>query len=322
VSPMNALWFDLGNISLRQLQQPQPAKGEVLLRTRLAGICGTDLALLEGYSQFKGVPGHEFVADVVEGPAHWLGRRVVAGINLGCGDCDFCVQGRVEHCRERQVVGIRQAQGAFAEYLCLPEANLLAVPADLSDEHAAMAEPVAAALQILEQLVVPETARVLIIGAGRMAQLIARVLLTQTSTVDVLARTDQRWRYFADLPVGQLTGELQGLQHYDIVVECSGNPAGLTTAMAAVKPLGVIVLKSTYGAQTKIDASYLVVNEVTLLGSRCGPMQIALDWLVRNPLPVEILASQTFTLQDGVRALDIAKGAGAGKCFLAPGGAY
>ena len=319
---MNALWFDLGNISLRQLQQPQPAKGEVLLRTRLAGICGTDLALLEGYSQFQGVPGHEFVADVVAGPAHWLGLRVVAGINLGCGDCDFCVQGRVEHCRGRQVVGIRQAQGAFAEYLCLPEANLLAVPAELNDEHAAMAEPVAAALQILEQLVVPDTARVLIVGAGRMAQLIARVLLTRTSKVDVLARTDQRWRYFADLPVGQLTGELQGLQHYDIGVECSGNPVGLTTAMAAVKPLGVIVLKSTYGAQAKIDVSCLVVNEVTLQGSRCGPMHVALDWLVRNPLPVEILASQTFTLQDGVQALDIAKGAAAGKCFLAPGGAY
>jgi threonine dehydrogenase-like Zn-dependent dehydrogenase len=316
---MNALWFDLGNISLRQLQQPQPAKGEVLLRTRLAGICGTDIALLKGYSQFRGVPGHEFVADVVAGPAHWLGQRVVAGINLGCGDCDFCAQGRAEHCRARQVVGIRQAQGAFADYLCIPESNLLAVPAELSDELAAMAEPVAAALQILQQISVPANAKVLIIGAGRMAQLIARVLLEQTLNIDVLARTDQRWRYFADLHVGLLTGELQSIQHYDIVVECSGNPSGLATAMAAVKPLGTIVLKSTYGAETKIDASNLVVNEVTLLGSRCGPMALALEWLVRNPLPAGIIASQTFGLEEGVRALEIAKSADAGKCFFALG---
>ncbi|MFT4632266.1 MAG: threonine dehydrogenase-like Zn-dependent dehydrogenase [Crocinitomicaceae bacterium] len=314
--PMNALWFDLGNISLRQLPRPQPAAGEVLLRTRLAGICGTDLALLQGYSQFQGVPGHEFVADVVEGPHHWLGQRVVAGINLGCGDCDFCIQDRAEHCRARQVVGIRQAQGAFAEYLCVPASNLLAVPTQLSDELAAMAEPVAAALQILEQVKVPKTASVLIIGAGRMAQLIARVLLAETSNIDVLARTDKRWRYFTDLPVSLLTGELKTRQHYDIVVECSGNPSGLTTAMAAVKPLGTIVLKSTYGAETKIDASSLVVNEITLLGSRCGPMKRALDWLVSNPLPVEILASQTFALEDGAQALDRAKGAEAGKCFL------
>ncbi|MFT6117650.1 MAG: alcohol dehydrogenase, partial [Candidatus Azotimanducaceae bacterium] len=135
----------------------------------------------------------------------------------------------------------------------------MAVPTQLSDELAAMAEPVAAALQILEQVKVPKTASVLIIGAGRMAQLIARVLLAETSNIDVLARTDKRWRYFTDLPVSLLTGELKTRQHYDIVVECSGNPSGLTTAMAAVKPLGTIVLKSTYGAETKIDASSLVV---------------------------------------------------------------
>jgi threonine dehydrogenase-like Zn-dependent dehydrogenase len=317
---MDALWIENGQLAQRQLPRPQPAAGEVLLQTRLAGICGTDLALLEGYSGFSGVPGHEFIAEVIEGPAAWLGRRVVAGINLGCGACDFCRQGNPGHCRARQVVGIRDAQGAFAQYLSLPAENLLAVPDELPDELAVFAEPVAAALQILQQINVAVDARVLVIGAGRMAQLITRVMLQAGARVDVLARQAHRWQHFQNLGVNALRHELcQALQQqaeYELVIECSGNPAALATAIAAVRPTGTIVLKSTYAGASSIDASALVVNEITLLGSRCGPMQAALDWLAAGHLRLDELVIQTFDLSAAAPAFAAARAPGISKSLF------
>ena len=300
-----------GGMRVRDVPTPE-REGECLVRVRRAGICGTDLQILSGYAGFSGVPGHEFVG-VVErtppGDERWLGKRVVGEINIGCGRCGFCARGVREHCEDRRVVGIRQHDGAFAEYLTLPAVNLHEVPDTIDDETAVFVEPVAAACRIFEQMGVERRARVAIVGDGRMGLLAAQVLRTVAPDVTVFGRHE------AKLAIAQSLGlhterAGQGVPpsgRFDVVVDVTGRPEGLTRALEIVKPLGTVVMKSTFHGEAPITSWPIVVDEVTLVGSRCGPFQPAIDLLASGAVQVAPLVTRVAPLEDYRAAFDDAR---------------
>jgi threonine dehydrogenase-like Zn-dependent dehydrogenase len=291
---MEGLWLENGVIAYREdLASPHPLEGELLLAVRLAGICGTDFELLDGYAGFTGIPGHEFVADVVEGPPAWVGKRVVSSINIGCGHCDFCTRQQSSHCRNRTVIGIRNRNGAFAERLAVPVANVHAIPDAVEDSAAVLVEPLAAALEIVEQVPLCGDERVLIVGAGRLAQLIAQVLARLADTVTVLVRSEARRPSFEPLDV-RLVAVPDG--DYDMVVECTGSPEGLAVALDAVRPRGSIVMKSTFTSPSTVSLASVIVDEITMFGSRCGPFDKAIEWLAAGRLDVSHLRFERYPL--------------------------
>lgn len=300
---MHALRVVNSHLSLQKdVAVPEPRADEVLLAPRVAGICGTDLELLRGYYSFDGTPGHEFVADVVQGPAEWLGRRVVCEINIGCGQCDFCQRGAKEHCTARQVIGIRDRDGAFAQYLTAPVANLHAVPDHISDEEAVFVEPLAAALHVQRQVRVEKHYRVLVLGAGKLGQLIVRTLLPTGCEILVCARSGGRTHALEKLGIKTCFPDELPSKYFDIVIECTGNAAGFEHALNAIRGLGTLILKSTYAAPVTIDASTAVVNEISILGSRCGDFANALKWLDEKRIDLSDLITAHFPLSKGIEA--------------------
>ena len=306
-------------VRLRQdLAEPVPAPGEALVRVRLAGICATDLALIRGYLPFRGTLGHEFVGEVAAAPGatDWIGRRVVGEINVACGSCRHCRAGRRSHCEHRQVTGLRGRDGAFADYLCLPIANLHQVHDSIPDEAAVFTEPLAAALEIPEQVEIRPELRVLVVGAGRLGQLIARVLRLTGCQLSVVARYPGQHRLLAAAGIASLAEDAVAAHAADLVVEATGSQGGFALAQQAVRPRGTIVLKSTYRGNMAVDLSALVVNEITLVGSRCGPFSAALRLLEQrlvDPLP---LIDSRFPLEQGSAALDRAAERGIIKVLL------
>ena len=299
---MRALTFNAaGRIALDDVPRPH-ADGECLVRVRMAGICGTDLQLLEGYADFHGIPGHEFVGTVESvtsaGDAHWVGKRVVGEINVGCGACEWCESGEKEHCPTRTVVGIRGRGGAFADYITLPAANLHAVPDTLDDRGAVFVEPVAAACRILEQLAFSEQSQVAVMGDGRLGLLVAQVLATKTPDVTILGRHDAKMDVARALGLTARRARADDEQRFDVVVEATGQPAGIVEAARFVKPRGIIVLKSTVHGEAPIATWPVVVNEVTLVGSRCGPFNSAITLLASGAVQVAPLVSSVFPIED------------------------
>jgi threonine dehydrogenase-like Zn-dependent dehydrogenase len=278
---MRGIWLEEEQVRLRDdLPVPEPLPGEALVRVRLAGICKTDLELVKGYYPFRGILGHEFVGTVEEAPG-WeqlKGRRVVGEINVVCGRCDQCRQARSSHCSRRTVLGISGRDGAFAEFLTLPVQNLHPVAPTLPDEIAVFVEPLAAACRILEQVHVAPGDRVLVLGAGKLGQLAARALAQSGANVVVAARypRQQEALQLGGLACCQPEETLGG---FDLVVESTGSPAGLREAVSLVRPEGTLVLKSTYHGTAELDFSRLVVDEIRIIGSRCGPFEPALRWL-------------------------------------------
>ncbi len=314
---MLALWLQDQKMSLRDdLPVPEPAAGEVLVRVRLAGICGTDLQLCRGYYPFTGIPGHEFVGEIA-GPHARAGERVVGSINLGCGTCGFCRRGLPNHCERRAVLGIKNRSGAFAEYLVLPEANLHPVPDGVSDAQAVFTEPLAAALEILEQVRPAPSQRVLVIGAGKLGQLVARVLRLSGADLVVSAR------YPAQRALLEQAGIAWCAQPearaWNLVIEASGSPGGLQQALTCVKPRGCVVLKSTFGVPVELPLAQVVVDEIRLQGSRCGPFPPALRLLADGLVDPRPLIGEVFPLQKALTAFEHAAQPGAGKLLLAPG---
>ena len=313
---MLALYFD-GAPELKEVPTPEPGPGEVLVRVSRAGICGTDLQILKGYHGFRGVMGHEFVG-VVAGPddSPWLGQRVVGEINIGCGACDLCREGLARHCRERRVLGIKDHDGAFAQYLTLPAANLHLAPPEVPDEAAVFTEPLAAALQVMETLQLSPPARILVVGDGPLGLQISWTLALTGVQVSLaghhpehlnLARPYGVEAYLeTDLPAGD----------YPVVVEASGAPGGLELALSRVRPQGTVVLKSTYTGRVPLDPAAVVVPEVRLVGSRCGPFPKALRLLRRGWVDPRPLISRTFPLSQGLTALEWAQGRGILKVLL------
>ena len=295
---MRALVLDEALKVVEDYPTPSPAPGEALIRVRMAGICNTDMELARGYMQFRGVPGHEFVGTVERAPGveAWEGRRVVGDINAACGVCATCRAGRHTHCPQRTTLGIHGRDGAFAEYLTLPIANLYSVPEGLPDEVAVFAEPLAAACEILEQVHVHPTDRVIVLGDGKLGLLCAQVLALTGCDLTVIGRHANKLDILARMGIAthhverDATAQSAGITSAaDIVVEATGHPDGYAMARALVRPRGTVVLKSTYHGVIEADLTMAVVDEITLVGSRCGPLAAALRLLAHGVVNVTAL---------------------------------
>lgn len=285
--------------------------GECRVAVRRAGICGTDLQILEGYAGFAGVPGHEFIGTVETAPPgdrHWLGQRVVGEINVGCGDCDWCRSETANHCPGRTVLGIVGRAGAFASHLSLPAGNFHAVPDAISDEAAVLVEPTAAACEILTQVDIGPRATVAVVGDGRMALLVGQVIRTTGATVTVLGKHDRKLQVAKDLglTVGRSTDDIP-TSSFDVTVDVTGHPAGLTRAMELVRPRGTVVMKSTFHGETPITLWPAIVDEITLVGSRCGPFAEAIALLSSGRVETAPLLAATYALEEFEAAFTAAR---------------
>jgi alcohol dehydrogenase len=306
---MRAVVLDAdGTLSLRERPKPivhggHGERDECVIRVSAAGICGTDLELLRGYAGFTGVPGHEFVGvveDASSADSVWTGRRVAGEITVGCGRCSGCRAAGRGHCDVRSVVGIRNRDGAFAEYLSLPASNLHIVPDSVNDVTAVFIEPTAAACRVIEQVTIEPGMAAAVVGAGRLGLLVAQVLRAHGAIVTVIVRSE-RSRSTAGA-LGLETADVESARtslarRFPLAVDATGDPAGLATAAALVQPRGTIVLKSTFHGETPIAFSPLVVDEVTLVGSRCGPFDRAIDLLARGVVDVEPLVAGVYPLE-------------------------
>lgn len=316
---MQALYFD-GHLQLKEIPPPEPGPGEALVRLRLAGVCRTDLEVLRGYHEFRGIPGHEFVGEVVGPPTSSLkGQRVVGEISLVCGVCDRCRRGLARHCRERRVLGLQGKDGAFAEYLTLPEENLHPAPPNLPDDTAVFTEPLAAALAVSEAAPAGVGLRVLVIGDGVLGLLISFTLALRGLETHLVGHYREHLRLAQAYGITTFLEAELPPEEFDLVMESSGSPGGLELALNRIRPRGTVVLKSTFAGRLSIDPALLVVPEVRLVGSRCGPFPAALRLLERGGLDPRPLIGRVFPLSQGLAALDYAREPGVLKVLLAGG---
>jgi len=314
---MKGLWLENKQLQLyKDLPIPEPATGEGLVRVLRAGICNTDLELLRGYYPYRGIPGHEFVGVVEQGPEDLINRRVVGEINAACGYCRFCLRGQPTHCENRSVLGIVNRNGAFAEYLTLPVANLHAVPDNVSTDAATFTEPIAAALEIQQQISIRPDDRVLVVGDGKLGQLVAQTIALTGCELLTIGRHQDKLANLA--AIGIKIGFVDDVKdrYFDISIESTGNPEGFAIARRALRPRGTLVLKSTYAGALTFDASALVVDEITLIGSRCGPFKPALQLLAHNQVNVNYLIHSRYSLDEGLAAFEKAQSPGVLKVLL------
>jgi alcohol dehydrogenase len=307
---MQALVFD-GQLALRDVPPLQPLPGEALIRPHLVGICATDLEIMRGYKAFHGVLGHEWVGTVIAcDDADWIGARVVGEINVPCGACATCRRGDTIHCPQRTAMGIMGRDGALAEQIVLPVRNLHRVPPSLCDEQAVFAEPLAAALAICDQTHLHPDDRVAVVGDGKLGLLVAQVLRLPGCDVTVVGRHPERWALLERQRIATVASVAAAEQHsYDVVVDCTGNPQGLDIARNLVRPRGTLVLKSTFEGLATLDLSSVVVDEVHLVGSRCGSFAAALRLLERGLIETAPLISAVYALDQALEAFDAARGA-------------
>ncbi len=306
---MKAAVFREGKLKLvRDYPVPVPAKGEALIKVLQAGICATDLEVLKGYMSFEGVPGHEFVGQVVRtSEASLADRRVVGQINCVCGECDMCSSGLSNHCRNRTVLGIAGRDGAFAEYLVLPQENLHVIDDKLTDEQGVFVEPLAAALQIVKQVSIDKRWKIAVLGDGRLGLLACQVLAMDNRSVMLVGK--HRHKLLVADKKGirvTLVDELVARNDCELVVECTGSPLGLKLAGKMVRPRGTIILKTTIAKPIEYDLSPLVINEVRLIGSRCGTFSDAIESLSKGQIDISGLISRTFPLERINEALEFA----------------
>ena len=309
------VFLDNGQVLVKRAAVPVRPPGFALLQLILAGICNTDLELQRGYYNFSGTPGHEFVARVVacDNPK-LLDKRVVGEINLACGHCDFCAQDLGRHCRNRTVLGIVNHPGAFSGYFTLPEANLHIVPDSISDEDAVFTEPLAAACEILDQLNIRPATEIAVIGDGKLGLLITQVLLAHNLRVTVFGHHESKLELARGF--GARTAPELPQSTYQYVVECSGSPEGLHTAVGITRPRGTIVLKSTIHDKLQLDVASIIVNEISLVGSRCGRFEPALALLENHRVNVTPLIAATYPLSDAPKAFEAAASRGMLKILL------
>jgi 2-desacetyl-2-hydroxyethyl bacteriochlorophyllide A dehydrogenase len=316
---MHGIWLENQKISYRtDLTAPGLKNRDALVRVRLAGICGTDLQLVRGYYSFTGIPGHEFVGEVVEAPdkPSLVGQRVASEINVPCGACSECKTLHFNHCANRSVVGIKGRNGAFAEYVTLPIRNLHRVADSISDEMAVFTEPLAAALEILQQIHIKPSHSVLVVGAGRLGQLVAQVLQLTGCNLQVVARYPKQKELLKKRDISTIEESQLPAHTMDIIVEATGSATGFDLACRAVRPRGTIVLKSTYKGDININLANVVVNEVTIVGSRCGPFDAALNLLAQKQVNPEILIEDCYRFHQAEQAFKHASESGAMKILL------
>jgi 2-desacetyl-2-hydroxyethyl bacteriochlorophyllide A dehydrogenase len=318
---MRCLWLDQNKLTYRNdFPAPSSIRGQALIRVLLAGVCSTDLELVRGYYPFLGVPGHEFVGEVVDSPddPSWIGRRVVGEINIACGSCNTCKTGLTRHCENRKTLGISGWNGAFADYLVLPLTNLHEVPHHVSNEMAVFTEPISAAHEILEQTTINQTDRVLILGAGRLGLLAAMVIQETGCKLEVVTRHEKQRRFLKTRNIRVMSMQNISSNKYDIVIDATGSMDGFIQACKSVLPRGRIILKSTYKGNAEINLSGIVVNEITLIGSRCGSFEPALKLLAESKVDPLPLIEATFPLDQGVNAFELAASPGVLKVLIKP----
>jgi threonine dehydrogenase-like Zn-dependent dehydrogenase len=289
-----------------------------LIQVHLAGICSTDLQILKGYMDFKGVPGHEFVGSVIDGPKDFVGKRVAGEINFGCGSCDACARDLGRHCARRSVMGILNADGAFAEYVLLPARNLHVVPESIDDEEAVFTEPLAAAFEILMQIQINPGDEVLVLGDGKLGNLCAQVLRLTGAKVTALGKHADKLALIKKAGVRTIRLDDWERRLFDIVVEATGSASALELALSAVRPRGTLILKSTIAGIHQVSLATIVINEINLIGSRCGPFPDALNALAAKQVSVRPLIEATYSLSEAVAAIDHAAKAGTRKILLRP----
>ncbi len=313
---MNGVWLEDGIVSLRDdLPFPIAGEREAIIRVLSAGICTTDHGLIDGMFPYVGVIGHEFVGVVDKGPESVSGRRVVGEIVSACRRCVACHKGRTSHCPERTVLGITNRNGVFAEYTALPVENLYVVPESVSTEFATFIEPLAAAMQIIEQVHITSSDSVLVVGSGKLAQLVVRTLLLTGCVLSCVGRSKRTLALCPKEVEMYRVDQLQDTQ-FDVVVECTGNAEGFKIARQAVRPAGTLVLKSTYPGELEIDCTSLVVDEVTIVGSRCGPFSAAIRLLESGYVDLTALIDGTFPLNLAIEALSQSRRPGTLKILL------
>lgn len=314
---MKGLWLENNELQLRtDIPIPKPPQGEALVRVLCAGICNTDLELIKGYYPYTGIIGHEFVGVVEQGPEHLINQRVVGEINAACGYCRFCRSGQPTHCENRTVLGIVNRNGAFAEYLSLPIENLHIVPENVSTAAATFTEPLAAALEIQQQITLCQDDRVLVVGDGKLGQLIAQTLALTGCDLLVVGRHEDKLLNLAARGIKTALANTVKDRYFDVSIDCTGNPEGFNTARRALRPRGTLILKSTYAGNLSLDASALVVDEITLIGSRCGPFVPALELLGTKKVNVQSLIQGIYPLSLGLEAVEKAKTQGVLKVLL------
>jgi threonine dehydrogenase-like Zn-dependent dehydrogenase len=291
--------------------KPTPGEKECLVRVTHAGVCSTDLELIRGYMDFAGVLGHEFVGVVEQSPdTRQIGRRVVCEINCVCGKCDMCLSGLRNHCRSRTVIGIDGRDGAFADYIAVPVRNCHPLPDSISDEAAVFVEPIAAAVQVIRQVPIDTRMKVTVLGDGRLGQLVAQVLQTTGCGPCLVGKHSTKLAIADRLDIRtELLGDAAADKRDDLVVDCTGSSNGFETAMRMVRPRGIIVLKSTHAGAEPINLAPLVVDEVQLIGSRCGPFGEAIDLLARGQVDVTGLISRRFNFDKAEEGLEAAANA-------------
>ena len=320
---MKALRYENDTLRVAEIEPPR-GEGEALVRVALSGICNTDLEIARGYAGFQGTLGHEFVGVVKDAPGatELVGKRVVGEINAGCGRCALCVGGDARHCAARTVLGIVGRDGAHAEFLRLPVVNLLVVPDEVSDERAVFTEPLAAACGIVERVAVEAGARVAVVGDGKLGLLCAQALRALTEAdVTLVGKHDAkleiaRRRNVETVRVERLSAA--AARAFDVVVEASGAASGFDLALSLVRPRGTLVLKSTFHGETKFNSARVVVDEIAVVGSRCGRFAPALELLKTNRVDVESLVSEERPLSEGVGAMRRAAESGVLKVLLRP----
>ncbi|MCH9658818.1 alcohol dehydrogenase catalytic domain-containing protein [archaeon] len=316
---MKATCFDGKNMNYDKFY-PDPKSAEVLVRVNLAGICGTDLEILDGYMAYNGILGHEFVGTVEKSKnSELIGKRVVGEINAGCGTCDFCEKRLDRHCPNRTVLGILKRDGAFAEYLSLPEKNLHVIPDNMTDEQAVFVEPLAAAFEIKEQVALQPQWSVAIVGDGRLAQLIIQVLKLTCPNITCFGKHKSKLESLISIGVKIKIGIASSdEQSFDLVVEATGSNSGFTDSMKLIKPRGTVVLKSTIASKDSLDLTPTIVNEITLVGSRCGLFKPAIDALATGIVSVDSMIDSSFPLEKFSEAIEHAKKPDTLKVFLKP----
>lgn len=305
---MKAVVFDNGLKLDLNHAKPVPEEGEALIRVNTIGICNTDYEITLGYMGYKGILGHEFTGVVEEvngSDKSMLGKRVVGEINCGCGECEWCCQGLERHCPNRSTLGIWQREGCFAEYVVLPVENLLEIPANVTDEEAVFVEPLAAALEILEQIHIPPYKKVVVLGDGKLGLMIALALNAAGLDLTLVGKHQNK----LDLAKAQgvktkLLNDMEIKKEYDYVVEATGSISGLETSLALTKPRGILILKSTVAASKEFNFAPVVVDEITILGSRCGQFAPALRLLESKRIDVKPLISDVFKIEDSIEAFE------------------
>lgn len=316
---MKALLWNGQKLSLeRSYPEPSAKEKNALIRVHLAGICSTDLQIFKGYMGFTGVPGHEFVGTVINGPKELRGKRIVGEINFACGRCSACDRDLSRHCANRSVMGIVNADGTFAEFASVPVANIHVVPGAVNDEEAVFTEPLAAAFEILEQVQFNPGDEVLVLGDGKLGFLCVQALKLTGAKITVAGKYPDKLKLIKRSAVRTVLIDDWKPQLFDIVVEATGAASGLQLAMSAVRPRGTLVLKSTIAATYQLSLAPLVINEITLIGSRCGPFPEALKALVERTVSVTPLIEKVYSLNEALEAVGHAATPGARKILLRP----